>query len=199
MSLNSFLMLAFAVLFGSSAAAQSQVRSGPSPRDVVERLWVDATAGNLLNTSGLKRTSAHYQLSPDFFRKPITVISNDWAIDEPQVEGDAASVIVGYFELGKLDSKLRFKDAPDDPCGTKAFAMHKLTFAPTFTLMYADGKTLIEKKPSYRAWQFKDPVGWRWTTVNTAIRYVMDMRAKTSDPEIKKNADKTLATLMRYH
>jgi hypothetical protein len=66
--------------------------------------------------------------------------------------------------------------------------------------MYAsDGKTLIEKKPSYPAWQFTDPVGWRWTTVNTAIRYTMEMRAKTSDPEIKKNADKTIGTLMRYH
>jgi hypothetical protein len=78
MLLHSFFTLTFAVLFTNSAVAQNQVRSGPSPRDVVERLWVDATAGNLLTTSGLKRTSAHYQLSPDFFRKPIAVISNDW-------------------------------------------------------------------------------------------------------------------------
>jgi len=62
--------------------------------------------------------------------------------------------------LGKLDSKLRFEDAPDDPCGTKDFAMHKLTLASTFTFMYAsDGKTLIEKKPFYPAGQLKDPVG----------------------------------------
>jgi hypothetical protein len=66
--------------------------------------------------------------------------------------------------------------------------------------MYAsDGKTLIEKKPSYLAWQSKDPIAWRWTIVNTAIRYIMEIRAKTSDPEIKKNADKTISTLMHYH
>jgi len=108
--------------------------------------------------------------------------------------------MVGYFQLGKLDSNLRFEDAPDDPCGTKDFAMRKLTLASTFTFMYAsDGTTLTAKKPFYPAWQLKDPVGWRWTTVNTAIRYIMEMRSKTSDPEIKKNADKTISTLMRYH
>jgi hypothetical protein len=73
MSLNSFFTLTLAVLFAASAAAQNQVQTGPSPRDVVERLWVDATAGNLLTTTGLRRSSAHYQLSPDFFQKPIVV------------------------------------------------------------------------------------------------------------------------------
>jgi hypothetical protein len=41
--------------------------------------------------------------------------------------------------------------------------------------------------------------GSPWTTVNTAIRYVPEMRTKTADPGIEKNADQTLAELMKLH
>jgi hypothetical protein len=195
-----FLILVVAVMLTTSAFGQNKAVSGLPPRQVVERLWVDATAGNLLNKAGLKRTSARYQLSAEYFQKPITVISNDWAVDDAKIEGDKASVLVGYFDLGKLDSKLRFKDVPDDPCASKNFFLAELEVRQTYTHIYgSDGKTLLEERPAYPVWQLKQPLGWRWTTVNTAIRYVMEMRAKTSDPEIKKNADKTIGTLLRYH
>jgi hypothetical protein len=35
--------------------------------------------------------------------------------------------------------------------------------------------------------------------VNAAIRYVLEMRNKTNDPIIKKNADETLAILLKMH
>jgi len=35
----------------------------------------------------------------------------------------------------------------------------------------------------------------QWITVSTAIRYVTEMRDKTSDPAMKQNANATLAKL----
>jgi hypothetical protein len=39
----------------------------------------------------------------------------------------------------------------------------------------------------------------RWTTVNGAIRYILEMRERTADPALKANAEKTLDTLMQLH
>ena len=182
------------------ALGQSQAVQEPSPREIVERLWISAAAGDLLTPAGLQRTSTHYEFAADFLAKPIRVISDYWGIDPEKIEGQKASVMVGFFELGKLDSKLRFHAAPDDPCGSKDFAVHRLVASPTYDLIYAsDGKTLFAKKSTGFAWALDPAQGYRWATVNATIRYVLEMRAKTSDPEIKKNADKTIATLLRYH
>jgi hypothetical protein len=35
--------------------------------------------------------------------------------------------------------------------------------------------------------------------VNTAIRYVLEKREKATDPVIRKNADETLARLLKLH
>jgi hypothetical protein len=48
-----------------------------------------------------------------------------------------------------------------------------------------------------RAWQIEGPQGAPWTTVNTAIRYVLEMRAKAKDPQIKRNADDTIGQLLK--
>jgi hypothetical protein len=67
-------------------------------------------------------------------------------------------------------------------------------------MMYGPNGKLIEKKPiGSRFWQIQGSPGLPWTTVNTAIRYVLEMRDKTSDPAIKKNTDQTLAELMKLH
>ena len=184
----------------AAVQGQNQAVQGPSPRDIVERLWIDATAGNLLTPAGLKRASSHYEFAPDYLAKRIRVVSNDWAFDSETIDGQKASVIIGFFELGTLDSRLRFRDTPDDPCGSKDFAVHKLDVKQTYIYDYgSDGKTLLAKKPVGFAWGLEQSQGYRWATVNATIRYVLEMRAKTADPEIKKNADKTIATLLRYH
>ena len=49
------------------------------------------------------------------------------------------------------------------------------------------------------AWQIEKTPAFRWTTVNTAIRYVLELRAKSHDPSIRKNADETLEKLLKRH
>jgi len=80
----------------------------------------------------------------------------------------------------------------------KGFLYH-LVAVPAYSTMHSsDGK--VSKKPvGARFWQIQGPPGAPWTTVNTAIWYVLEMRAKTADPVIKKNVDQTLAELMTLH
>ena len=47
--------------------------------------------------------------------------------------------------------------------------------------------------------QIDDSRGIPWTTVSTAVRYVLEMRDNTADPTIKKNADETLAQILKLH
>ena len=150
------------------AVGQGQAVQGPSPREIVERLWISAAAGDLLTPAGLKRTSTHYEFAPDFLAKPIRVISDYWGIDPEKIEGQKASVIVGFLELGTLDSKLKFHAVPDDPCGSKDFAVNQLVARPTYDSLYgSDGKTLIAKKPRGFLWALEPAQGYRWATRST--------------------------------
>jgi hypothetical protein len=65
----------------------------------------------------------------------------------------------------------------------------------------SDGKLIIGKdeRTGPEEWQIREPPGLPWTTVNTAVRYVLERREKSNDPVIKKNADKTLAWLLKLH
>ena len=75
--------------------------------------------------------------------------------------------------------------------------LYKLVTVPAYGMMYVpDGKTLISKTPTETSvWAIKGAQGSRWTTVNTAIRFVLERRDETHDALIKKNADETLRIL----
>ena len=68
-------------------------------------------------------------------------------------------------------------------------------------MMYGpDGKTLVEKRATGAlVWVIKGAQGPPVTTVNTAIRYVLEMRQKTTNQIIKANASQTLAQLLKLH
>ena len=62
-----------------------------------------------------------------------------------------------------------------------------------------DGQKVVkEMKGPALEWQIDGSLEKSWTTVNTAIRYVLEGRSKTTDPATKKNADKTLEALLHY-
>jgi hypothetical protein len=56
-----------------------------------------------------------------------------------------------------------------------------------------------EERAGSMDWQIKEPIGLPWTTVNTAIRYVLEKREKATNPAIRKNADETLARRLKWH
>jgi hypothetical protein len=111
-----------------------------------------------------------------------------------------AEVFLGYLDLGKIDSVLRYSDAPE-PHYMKMAINYRLVSVPGYSFMYGpDGKTLLYKKPTGKCgWQIEGEPGPQWATVNTALRYVLEARDKAHDEAIRKNADQTLSKLKLLH
>jgi len=206
------LMLGFTILCPAAPSPQAQMTAErqaqpqthePSPREVVERLWSMAMEGDLLKPDKEGRTARLFTQPGEVPKtRKFRVISNSYWVDRPQFQGTTARVDVGYDEIGSIDSALRFTPAPSsgDPCMIKMAVGYELVFGPSYTKMFAaDGKTLLEEKAGYPEWRIKGSPPAPWTTVNTAIRYVLERRRKATDPTIRQNADKTIATLLRYH
>ena len=170
-----------------------------SPKDVVDELWRLATQGQLLTAPGWER-AGKLCTEPARFSSPqsIFVVANEWGpANVSKVSGDRAEADVGFTSLGTIDPALHF--TPASTRTQKEAVLYHLVAVPEYTMMYGpDGKTLISKRPTdTRIWQIKGSQGQAFTTVNTAIRYVMNQREKTHDPVAKKNADQTLKILNR--
>jgi len=184
------------------ALGQSPKGSGLSPQEVIDRLWKKATAGELLTSDGWNRASGFFLHMGDFpGNNTIRVVSNDWAVGPSFVRNDTAEIDVGYIDAGSVDSSLRYSAPPKTIAYKTAIVFH-LVFAPTKLAMFkSDGKTIIgkEEREGPTEWQIKESAGTPWTTVNTAIRYVLENREKSTDPTIRRNADATLAELLRLH
>jgi hypothetical protein len=174
---------------------------GKSPTEVVDEVWRLATQGELLTPDGWRGACGFFS-SPTPFpgNKVILVMSNDWGpAFQVGSRDDAAEVDLGYFAIGKIDTALRYTDTPSRYMKT-AFAYHLVPVLSYMKIMGPDGKTLVEKRPvGYREWQIQGSPESQWTTVNTAIRYVLEKRDNATDPTIKKNADQTLAKLLQMH
>ncbi len=133
----------------------------------------------------------------------VRITSDYYAVNPSSVNGAEATVDVGFVNAGQIDANLRYSaPEPTPPMVKHASLTYHLVSRPAHVMMYGpDGKTLVEKKeiPGEIAWQIDGPPPLPWTTVNTAIRYVLEVRNKTSDPTIRKNADETLTKLMKLH
>jgi hypothetical protein len=117
----------------------------------------------------------------------------------PRTDSNGVDVLVGCWHLGTIDAALRFAPAPRTDA-VKESELYHLVFARSHGRKFENGKIVQEEATGYPiTWQISRPLDMPFTTVNTAIRYVLEKREKTSDPVIKQNADKTLAALLRLH
>jgi DUF1680 family protein len=76
-----------------------------------------------------------------------------------------------------------------------AFSL-RLVYTNKHSEIGKNGETIREVTGPWE-WKIEEPRIARWSTLDRAIEYVALMRDKTDDPIIKKNADKTIATLKR--
>jgi len=196
--------LALLVVFGSllaSAQAPAPMASGKSPEELIEDLWKKATEGEFLTAEGRNRYSGYFvRTSAPYEGKVVRVVSNRWGLLPTRTSNTTAQVAVEYTDEGTIDSELRYTPAPPSPFFKAAWMFH-LALAPTYAVMYkSDGKVITgkeEKETGLVAWQISDPQGPPFTTTNTAIRYVLEMRKKSSNPAVRRNADETLSKLLR--
>ena len=175
---------------------------GRSRTEVVDELWRIATEGGLLTPEGWSEACKLYTNPVPFpGDKVISVMSNSWGLaSEHRLKDNGVTVELGYTDMGKIDSSLRFAPSPKAEFMKTALSYHVIAVPAFYWVTGADGKTPVEKKfVGYRVWQIQGSPGLPWTTVNTAIRYVLEQREKTTDPAIRRNADATLAQLLRLH
>jgi hypothetical protein len=219
--MKGFFVLAFLIGCCISASARcisdggkTVEDSAKSPQQVVEELWKAATQGTLLTPDGWNQTArgfADYPIpSPGSpvvkearsRQGSILVTSNDWGVMECTISGNSAKVVVEYYDVGRIDPLLRFSPGKDSGPMGKTAMVFTVVFAPVrYPSFRSDNNALTVDKivtgPS--AWQIEKAPAIPWTTVNTAIRYVLEMREKTNVPLIKKNADDTLKKLLSHH
>ena len=124
---------------------------------------------------------------------------------EEKKENRAEFYIYFHNYYGDLDSAMRFKRAPTvAPDG----GIIKQGGTVEYTLVLTDKH--LEFRPDAREpkevtcapeWRIEKPQPQVRPMVNlaTAIRYVTEVRDKTKDPVVKKNADQTLAKLKKLH
>jgi len=195
-------LLAVLDVLGVSGQAQAPTLSGISPREIVEQIWKLATEGELLTPEGWRRYSGLFlHPEPPPGNKVIRIVSNAWGVEGALAKGSDMEVVVDYAEAGQIDSKLRYTPPPPTT-SFKTGLIYHFVLAPThWTMLMSDGKVVTgkEERTGPPDWHITGSQGPPWTTVNTAIRYVLEMRQKTTDPLIKKNADQTLAKLMKLH
>jgi hypothetical protein len=102
-------------------------------------------------------------------------------------EGEKIGVGRDYIKVGQIDiPRLRFSAVEGLPAGV-------IVREDFGYLLKVPGANGVQK------WRIGGPVPEPRVTVETAIRYVTEVRAKTIDAAIKRNADRTLAALKYFH
>jgi hypothetical protein len=190
LAVSLFLMVAALGVRGQSGTNETK-----SPKEVVEEFWKLETKGGRLTPEGWSKARVfflHPSSPPQ--KKTIAVISGKYkySVDERWIKGNQAEIWNGCIDLGRIDDALRYK--PPDPRYDKAVVSYHLVLIDKHWEFGPDGVT--EKEVSGPlAWRIENPEPVIWLTVDTAVRYVKEVREKTTDLTLKKNADQTLTKL----
>jgi hypothetical protein len=201
MAFKNLVAVLLASVFAGGAAAQSPSNPYEKPLEVVEQFANMTRAGTLMTPDGLSKASLLFtSAKPPVINDHITVV-NVQGLDgeEPlkrSARPDALDFLVAAIPHGTVDAKLRYSPPPDDK-------YHSFESEYIFHIILTDKYWRLGPNGSAptlvtgtKQWRIDMPY-WRWTDVRGAIRYVTQMRDKTNNPVIKKNADKTLAILAK--
>ncbi len=166
----------------------------------MDEIWRMATKGELLNSEGWSQASAFYTKPKPFpGNHTVLVMSNDWGpAYDYRAKDENGDVGLGYIDMGKIDAELRYTP-PAKTEFIKTAVLYHMVAVPAYSVMHSANGSMEKKPLGSRFWQVEGSLDTPWTTVNTAVRYVLEQRQKTSDPNIRKNADETLASLLKLH
>lgn len=165
--------------------------SQPEARDVLERFCELDAQGDQLNPEDRQEIVALF-VSPGAPRLDQIIVVRDFVVSHPAFEKGRAEFYVEYVQLGQISVSLaRFSRLP--PLKVRA----------GFDLLPSAKPD--EVGPGGKGTHVVGPTGWRiegsprepHLTVDAAIRYAAELRAKTPDAAIRKNAEKTIAALKR--
>lgn len=198
------VLVVSSILLGDAPAVLSQNRacSPKPPREVVESLWKMATLGELLQPDRQKWASSAYfaveKAAPGNGR--VQVFSNYWGTIVAGTNDTTShvEVEVEYYNAGEIDSALRYIPPPKRTA-YKTALVYRLISVPEYDMFYSPNGAVAEKRPNgCNGWRIEGSLDKPFATVNAAIRYVLEMRNKFTDPAVRKNADETIQQLLKW-
>ena len=162
-----------------------------SPSEVLAQFIALQTEGKGLTVQGQEELDA-LLIQPAAWGTDKIHVTRDFVVSNAAFNGDKGGLYVEFIALGDLDSSLRFTSGV--PGGIKVREGYTLVLSNKYSLPGRGGKPAQEFVGPNR-WKIAAFPTEKWFTVNTAIRYVTEMRDKTTDATIKQNASETLAKL----
>ncbi len=188
------LIFGFALMLGADILlAQTMGTEAKSPKEVVEQFLKMETQGGRITPEGWRKAST-------FFVRPsrpsrdirVFVVYRDYAVWNPVIKGTTATVMMDIYSEGRIDSALRY--TPPDAHSYKSGIMFKLVLTDKYWELGPHGNATTEVAGP-REWRIDEASPMLVLNAQSAIRYVNEMRDRTTDPVTKKNARTTLLAL----
>jgi hypothetical protein len=190
-----FIFKALFVL-GTIGGIAASTSSQPSPRDVLERFCELDAAGKQLGTEGWQEIATLF-VQPESPRSEKIIVIRDFVVSQPTLNDKKAEFYVEYIYLGQIDlSRLQFSRLPDFPPGpSKVRSAFNLVSVTDGIAAGSSGSSQAQAPTP--EWRIAGSPPEPHLTIGTAISYVTQMRDKTTDASVRRNAGKTLAALSR--
>lgn len=190
------------ILAGTPEPLHGVTASIESPAHVMRRFAELESRGRGLAPDGWRELAKFFVKPPEPQWNKILVVG-DFGYGQAAIEGNKAELVADYVSAGALDSSLRLLHEEETEsvaplsraCCTAEGLVYTFVFSEKHWESAPDGTTKEITGPL--AWRIEKYPPEPWITIDTAIRYVTEMRDKTTDPAIKKNADHTLSVLQR--
>jgi hypothetical protein len=193
------IIMAALCFFAAEANAQAP-KKPLKPTELVVKQGEDIVAkGLLLTPDGWKQSAKLWSsASPYPQNGEIVVESFSAMIVEDWVKDKRAQVSTKWDDFyGTIDSSLRYKPGLPN---------HESTMmGQSITLVCIDSKKNDNDRDQSNAanegcageWKLEGPLLNRAANIPMAIKYITVMRDKSTDPVVRKNADRTINTLRR--
>jgi hypothetical protein len=155
-----------------------------SPRQVLENFCEMDADGKQLTAEGWRQIAALFTQARPAREKGIIVVK-DFVVSNPAVLGDKVEFYVQYIYLGSLDESgpRLTHPAPLPPQPVKVRIEYTLS--------------RMDEGPGPPAWKIDGSPREPHISVDTAIRYVRQLRAQATSSAVVKNADRTISSLKR--
>jgi hypothetical protein len=168
-----------------------------NPREIIERLCKMDEAGIRLTPRGWHEADTMF-LHPQRFSRNVSLVvkDGDCGTISAEVSGNDATVGVEYLVLGQIAPSMRFSWTGHVTEPIKLRNSYTLVHTDTYWVM--TGEHGIRQVRGATQWKIEKFQRRQVVSVETAIRYVREVRERASDPMVKKNADETLRILSRH-
>jgi hypothetical protein len=183
-----FVLIAAIALLAAITRGQVQTDLAKSASETLTRFCTMDAAGNGLSAHGWKQLGEMFN-RPSASRPTHAIISSrGFNVSNARIEGDKAHFYVEYLEVAQIDDLAHFETLPGP---------HHTRVLYTLILTTEKNNAALKEGEGRLEWKIDGHQIEPRITVETAKRYVTELRDTTKDPVVKKNADRTLASLVK--